>query len=228
MQAFETSAPRPFLFPTKPTKFTKSFAIDIFLCPLCVLCGIPLRGNYPNKILNYHSFKEFNSEIYYIYRNLLDMNVDLDSTDLQILELIQRNARISNADLARELKMAPSAVLERVKKLENKKIITGYVTQIDPAAVQQKLLAFIFIKLEGGFNTDTKTAEAISKIPEVQEVHHVAGEDCFLIKVRTEDSASLMKLMRNSLKKIPNIASTKTTIVLETVKEEPGLVIPKK
>jgi len=156
------------------------------------------------------------------------MSIDLDKTDIQILRLMQDNARISNVDLARELKMAPSAVLERVKKLEQKKVITGYVTQINPVALEQKLLAFIFIKAGEGLTADTKIAQALSKIPEVQEVHHIAGEDCFLIKVRTEDSASLMKIMRDSLKKIPNIASTKTTIVLETAKEYPGLVIPKK
>jgi len=156
------------------------------------------------------------------------MNVVLDDTDIHILQLMQKNSRISNADLARELSMAPSAVLERVKKLEQKKVITGYFTQINPAAVQQKLLAFILIRSSEGFTCSSKTAQALSKIPEVQEVHHIAGEDCFLVKVRTEDSASLMNLMRSSLQKIPNIASTKTTIVLETVKEQQQLVIRKK
>lgn len=155
------------------------------------------------------------------------MEVILDAIDLRILKLIQSNARISNADLARELNMAPSAVLERVKKLENKKVINGYYAQINPAAVQQKLLAFILIRSSEGFTCSSKTAQALAKIPEVQEVHHIAGEDCFLIKVRTEDSASLMNLMRNSLQKIPNIASTKTIIVLETVKEQQQLVISK-
>ena len=156
------------------------------------------------------------------------MTVDLDSIDLKILNLMQANARISNADLARELEMAPSAVLERVKKLEQKKVILQYTTSINPAAVQQKLLAFIFIRSKEGFTCSTQTADALAKIPEVQEVHHIAGEDCFLVKVRTEDSASLMELMRNSLKKIPDILSTKTTIVLETVKEQQQLVIPEK
>jgi Lrp/AsnC family leucine-responsive transcriptional regulator len=156
------------------------------------------------------------------------MDVVLDNVDLQILEHMQGNARISNVDLARELNMAPSAVLERVRKLEQKKVIAGYTTQINPAAVQQKLLAFIFIRSSEGFSASNKTGQALSKIPEVQEVHHVAGEDCFLVKVRTTDSESLMNLMRNSLQKIPNIASTKTTIVLETVKEQQQLVIPKK
>ena len=156
------------------------------------------------------------------------MDINLDSIDIQILDLMQNNARISNADIARELGMAPSAVLERVKKLERKKVITGYFTKINPAAVGKKLLAFIFIKSSEGFTCSSKTTQALSKIPEVQEVHHIAGEDCFLVKVRTEDSASLMNFMRNSLQKIPNISSTKTTIVLETVKEQQQLVIPKK
>jgi Lrp/AsnC family leucine-responsive transcriptional regulator len=154
--------------------------------------------------------------------------IELDNIDIQILGLMQNNARISNADIARELNMAPSAVLERVKKLEQKKVITGYYTKINPAAVGKKLLAFILIKSSEGFTCNSKTTQALAKIPEVQEVHHIAGEDCFLIKIRTEDSASLMNFMRTSLQKIPNIASTKTTIVLETVKEEQQLVIPRK
>jgi Lrp/AsnC family transcriptional regulator, leucine-responsive regulatory protein len=156
------------------------------------------------------------------------MTVDLDIVDLKILNLMQTNARISNADLARELEMAPSAVLERVKKLEQKKVILQFTTSINPVAVNQKLLAFIFIKSTEGFASSSKTADALANIPEIQEVHHIAGEDCFLVKVRTEDSASLMDLMRNSLKKIPGILSTKTTIVLETVKEKQQLVIPEK
>ena len=156
------------------------------------------------------------------------MDVSLDMMDLEILDLMQTNARISNADMARKLKLAPSAVLERVKKLEQKNVISRYSAQINPAAVQQKLLAFIFIRSSEGFTCSTKTAQALARIPEVQEVHHIAGEDCFLIKVRTSDAASLMDLMRNSLQKIPNIGSTKTVIVLETVKEQQQLVLPKK
>ena len=151
----------------------------------------------------------------------------LDKTDLHILRLMQENARITNADLARELEMAPSAVLERVKKLEQKQVIRQYTTRIDPAALRQTLLAFISIKSAEGMGSNA-TAKELAKIPEVQEVHHIAGEDCYLVKVRTFDSASLMELMRNSFSKIPKIISTRTTIVLETVKEEQLLVIPEK
>jgi Lrp/AsnC family leucine-responsive transcriptional regulator len=152
------------------------------------------------------------------------MEPSLDAVDRQILREMQENARIANVELAKKLGMAPSAILERVKKLEQKKVITGYTTGIDPAAVEQKLLAFIFIKATDGLGSN-QTGEALAKMPEVQEVHHIAGEDCYLVKVRTADSASLMALMRGGFSKIPNILSTKTTIVLETVKEEQKLVI---
>jgi len=138
---------------------------------------------------------------------------------------MQENARISNADMARELGMAPSGILERVKKLEQKGVIQQYTTRINPAALQQKMLAFIFMKANDGPGC-TETAEALARIPEVQEVHHIAGDDCYLVKVRTYDSSTLVHLMRNSFSKIPNLLSTRTTIVLETVKEQQQLVIP--
>jgi len=153
----------------------------------------------------------------------------LDSIDLRILQLMQDNARISNVDMAKELEMAPSAVLERVKKLEQKKVIRQYTTQIDPGAVEQKLLAFIFIKSNDGMGCSV-TGPALARIPEVQEVHSIAGEDCYLVKVRTTDSAALIALMRNEFARIPTIQATKTTIVLETVKEDQQIQIsiPKK
>ena len=153
------------------------------------------------------------------------MEFILDDTDLHILQLMQENARIPNVDMAKKLGMAPSAVLERVKKLEQRKVIRHYTTSVDPAAVQQKLLAFIFIKTKESMDCGL-VGEALARIPEVQEVHNIAGEDCYLVKVRTADSASLIALMRAKFSKIPNIHSTKTTIVLETVKEELKLVIP--
>jgi Lrp/AsnC family leucine-responsive transcriptional regulator len=149
----------------------------------------------------------------------------LDKIDLGILRLMQENARVTNADMARELDMAPSAILERVKKLEQRNIILQYTTRINPDALQQKLLAFIFMKSSEGMGSN-HTTNALAHIPEVQEVHHIAGDDCYLVKVRTADSASLMALMRDTFSKIPNILSTRTTIVLETVKEEQQLVIP--
>ena len=110
--------------------------------------------------------------------------------------------------------------------LEQKGVILQSTIRINPGALQQKMLAFIFMKAADGPGCND-TAKELAKIPEVQEVHHVAGDDCYLVKVRTYDSATLMHLMRN-FSKIPNLLSTRTTIVLETVKEQQQLVIPEK
>ncbi|UOE46964.1 Lrp/AsnC family transcriptional regulator [Mucilaginibacter sp. SMC90] len=157
----------------------------------------------------------------------IEQEIFLDKTDLHILRLMQENARISNADLARELGMAPSGVLERVKKLEQKNVIQQYTARINPLALQQKMVAFIFMKAADGPGSEA-TSRELAKIPEVQEVHCIAGDDCYLVKVRTYDSASLMSLIRTYFSKIPKILSTRTTIVLETVKEQQQLVIPEK
>jgi len=153
------------------------------------------------------------------------MEFVLDNIDLRILQLMQENARISNVDLAKKLDMAPSAVLERVKKLEQKNVIQHHTTVINPVALGQKLLAFIFVRTADGMGCSV-TGPLLAKIPEVQEVHNIAGDDCYLVKVRVADSASLIDLMRTKFAKIPNILSTKTTIVLETVKEEQKLLVP--
>ena len=154
------------------------------------------------------------------------MSATLDTIDLTILSLLQEDARLQNNELARRVGMAPSAVLERVKKLEQKGVIKGYTTRINPGAVNLKLLAFIFIK-SNKRPGDTSIAKQLSKIPEVLELHHIAGEDCFLVKVRTQDAQSLLELMRNQFGKIPNITSTKTTIVLDTSKDDNYLPLPK-
>ncbi|OGU55670.1 MAG: AsnC family transcriptional regulator [Ignavibacteria bacterium RBG_13_36_8] len=141
-----------------------------------------------------------------------------DEKDLKILNLLQNDARITNAEIARQVEMAPSAVLERIRKLEEKGIISGYEAKIDNNKLNLGLTAFLSIKTADRAGEIT-TALEISKIPEVQEVHHVAGDDCYLIKVKAKDNQALAKLMREKLGQISSITSTKTTIVLETVKE---------
>jgi Lrp/AsnC family leucine-responsive transcriptional regulator len=121
--------------------------------------------------------------------------------------------------------LAPSAVLERIKKLERKGIIDGYPTRIKPQALELNLLAYIFIKTNEGPG-NASVAKQLSKIPDVLELHHIAGDDCYLAKVRARDPLSLIHLMREKFKN-RNILSTKTTIVLETLKETNQLPIPK-
>jgi Lrp/AsnC family transcriptional regulator, leucine-responsive regulatory protein len=154
------------------------------------------------------------------------MAFSMDDIDLRILDQLQTDASMSNSDLAKKLGMAPSAILERVKKLEQKGVIEAYVTRIRPESLNLKLLAFVFVKSSEGPG-NANVAKQLSKLPEVLELHHIAGEDCYLVKIRSNDPQSLIHLMREKFGKIPNILSTKTTIVLETLKETNYLPIPK-
>jgi Lrp/AsnC family leucine-responsive transcriptional regulator len=147
----------------------------------------------------------------------------INKIDAKILNLLQSNSRVSNAEIARQIKMAPSAVLERIKKLEKNKIIKKYTAQINAIEVDKELLAFILVRANGPI-VDQSTARALAKVSEVQEVHMVAGEDCFLVKVRVENPAALTELLRTKIASIKSISSTSTTIVLETIKETNDLV----
>ena len=145
-----------------------------------------------------------------------------DTIDRQILEIVQEGARTNNADIARRVGMAPSAVLERVRKLEKRGVIEGYSARLDPKAVGLGLLAFVYVKTDESMS-EMATATELAKIPEVLEVHHVAGEDCYLIKVRSANPESFGRLIREKLGHIPTVVSTRSTIVLETVKESSQL-----
>lgn len=149
----------------------------------------------------------------------------IDKIDREILAFIRKNARVSNVDIARKIGMAPSAILERIRKLEGRGIIEGYETRLSPKALGLGLLAFVFVKAQNDRVGDSKTAQALGAIPEVLEVHHIAGEDCFLVKVRTTDTESLGRLLRQKFGKIATITSTRTTIVLNTHKETAHLPI---
>ena len=105
---------------------------------------------------------------------------------------------------------------ERLRKLEDRGVIRGYEARLDPRPLDFGLLAFVFVKTqECGDGTDHLLAE----IPEVLEVHDVAGEDSFLLKVRADSPEGLARILREKLKAIPTVVSTRTTIVLETIKE---------
>jgi Lrp/AsnC family transcriptional regulator, leucine-responsive regulatory protein len=148
----------------------------------------------------------------------------IDETDATILDLLQENARISQADVARVVGLAPSAVLERIRKLESRGVIRGYAALVDPRELDQPMLAFIAVRSEEAPGDDS-VSNALAQCPEVLEVHHVAGEDCYLLKVRARDAEHIGQLLRHRFGRIPGVRSTRTTIVLETVKETPRLPV---
>lgn len=148
----------------------------------------------------------------------------LDPTDRRILDLLQTNARIANAEIAREVGMAPSAVLERVKKLEQKGILAGYEARLVPKKLGLGLTAFVFVRAEERGGT-ARVGARLAALDLVQEVHQVAGEDCYFVKLRARDTEGLAELL-GTIKAIPGITSTRTTIVLGTVKESARLPLP--
>src|SRR5262252_1620713 len=148
----------------------------------------------------------------------------IDETDVVILELLQENARISQADVARVVGLAPSAVLERIRKLESRGVVKGYTALLDPHALEQAMLAFVAVRT-GEAPGDESVARALAQCPEVLELHHVAGDGCYLLKVRARDAEHVGQLLRHRFGRIPGVKSTRTTIVLETVKETPRLPV---
>lgn len=145
-----------------------------------------------------------------------------DAVDRRILSLLQENARISNAEIARVLDMAPSAILERIRKLEQRGVVLGYEARIAPRAVGLGLTAFVFVRSDEAAGAE-RTGRALTEVPEVQEVHHVAGEDCYLVKVRAADTDDLARILRERLAAIPQLRATRTTICLGTLKESAQL-----
>jgi Lrp/AsnC family leucine-responsive transcriptional regulator len=147
----------------------------------------------------------------------------IDGTDTEILKILQINSRTSNAEIARQVGLAPSAVFERIRKLEDRGVIEGYGARLNPKVIGVALLAFVFVRADD--KSGAETAAQVAAIPEVLEVHDVAGEDCLLVKVRAADTEALGRLLRERFGRIESITSTRTTIVLETVKESSALPI---
>jgi len=152
----------------------------------------------------------------------------MDEKDARILDLLQRDGRMTNVDIARAVELTPSATLERVRKLEERGFIKGYTATLDPQALGLGLVAFIFMRVDDindVFGTADQTAQELAALPSVLELHHLAGEDCFLVKVRARDTDDLYRILKEEFGPFKAIRSTRTTIVLKTVKETQRLAV---
>lgn len=147
-----------------------------------------------------------------------------DSIDTQILNILQSKARTTNAEIARDVGMAPSATAERIRKLEARGAICGYEARVEPRALGLDLLAFVNVR-SSEVPGQATTGERLAEIPEILEVHHVAGEDCYLVKMRAANPEALGQLLRERVGAIPTVTGTRTTIVLGTLKETSRLPI---
>lgn len=151
----------------------------------------------------------------------------MDEISFKILKILQEKARIPNVEVARQVGLAPSAVLERIRKLEKLGIIEGYEVRLNPKYFTKSLVAFVTVATEPG-DTGDRAGEALAEIELVQEVHLVAGEDAYLVKLRAADPQELGRIIRHRIARIDGVQSTRTVIALETVKETARIPIDEK
>jgi Lrp/AsnC family transcriptional regulator, leucine-responsive regulatory protein len=149
----------------------------------------------------------------------------IDEIDRHILALLQDNARMAQTEIAKAVGLAPSAVLERMRKLEARGVITGYVALVDPQVLDHRMLAFVAVRTNVVGDEEREVAGRLAAIPEVLEVHYVAGEDCLMLKMRARDAEHIGQLLRNHVGAVRGVQSTRTTIVLGSMKESPRLPI---
>ena len=128
-------------------------------------------------------------------------------------------------EVARAVGMAPSAVLERIKKLEARDVIQGYEVRLNPDMFECAMIAFIQIKV-ATLARVFQTGERLAGIHQVQEVHHLAGDDCLMIKLRVSDNSELEHILRHQIADIEDIKETRTSIAIATYKESAKIKLP--
>lgn len=148
--------------------------------------------------------------------------VQLDEIDRAILLELQRESRLSYAEIGARVGLSAAAVHDRVKKLERKGVIWAYKVQVNPEALGLKLTAFVAIRLENN-SSCLAVLPAFEQFPEIEEVHSVAGEVDVLLKVRTSDPKSLENLIYR-IKAVEGVARTTSSVVLSTSLEGRPLV----
>ena len=151
----------------------------------------------------------------------------LDKLDRRILDVLQKDGRISMKDLGEQVGLSITPCIERVKRMERDGVITGYFARINPAAMGATLLVFVEItlNLKSG-NMFEQFRREVLRIPEVQECHLVSGDFDYLIKARIRGMTEYRKLLGDILLKLPHVRESKSYIVMEEVKESLNLPIP--
>jgi len=148
----------------------------------------------------------------------------IDKIDLQILDLLQENGRISQHDLAKAVGLSAPAVGERLRKLEEREIITQFTAVLDPRRLGWDILAFIFVGINGSRHFQD-FRQRVMDLPEALECHSVTGQGSHLLKIRAANTRALEQLLAE-IQSWPGIQWTTTSIVLSTLKETSNLPLP--
>jgi DNA-binding Lrp family transcriptional regulator len=154
------------------------------------------------------------------------MAIIMDNVDKKILDILQVNGRITNADLADQIKMSRSPVFERVKKLERAGFIDRYIALLNPVKVGIRCFTYVEVMLiQHGKKAVEQFIDAITQLPEVMECHHVTGEADFMLKIAANDIPAYEEFLLHKLTALKNIRNLKTMVVLSTMKQETKLPV---
>lgn len=139
--------------------------------------------------------------------------------------MLQADGRATQQQIADRVKLSQPAVAERIRKLEERGVIVGYAALVDAIRLGKDITAFIGVSIEHPRHFEG-FARKILELPEVLECHRVAGDQSYLIKVKTANTRSLDRLLVDRVRTIPGVTSTATTIVLSSIKESSHVHVP--
>ena len=144
--------------------------------------------------------------------------MSLDSTDRRILTVLQKNGRISNAELSERVNLSPSACHRRVQRLEQDGYIRGYVAMCDPKRLGKATTVFVEITLSGQADELLEAFEReVALVPEVLECHLMAGKSDYILKVVAEDTEEFARIHRQKLARLPGVLGMQSSFALRTV-----------
>jgi len=153
------------------------------------------------------------------YRDRMTEDVSIDATDRRLLRVLQDDGRITNQALAQSCGLSPAACFDRVKRLRERGIITGYVAMLDPDKLGRGLVVFVEVLLDRTTDDVFEAfAQHITAVEDVLECHMVAGGFDYLLKVRVRDMAAYRTFLGHVLAGMPGVRETRTYVVLEEVK----------
>jgi Lrp/AsnC family leucine-responsive transcriptional regulator len=154
-------------------------------------------------------------------RKMTDRSSDLDAFDRRILDVIAVDGRISVTELARRIGLSKSPTQARLKRLEETGVVRGYRALFDPIRLGRDHVAFVEVKL-----SDTREAalaafnDAVTRVPEIEQCHLIAGAFDYLLKVRTSSMGAYRMVLADSISTLPHVANTSTYVAMQAVKEE--------